>query len=100
MNPERCLSYWEAMPVDKVERLHLEWMWLQVASDAIQRRHPHAQWIADHSRGLPVPMKDDTLLAAVERIGVWLAEQPPIPIAPDSELARRARLHERAAAEG
>lgn len=73
----------------RIERVKLEEMWLQVATDAIQRRHPHAAWIAAHSRSLPIPLKDDALQAAVERIGVWLADQPPLPIAPDSYLARK-----------
>jgi hypothetical protein len=75
--------------MDRVERVQMEEMWLQVATDAICHRHPHAQWIADHSRGLPIPLTDAALEAAVERIGVWLAEQPPLPIHPDSRIARR-----------
>lgn len=77
--------------VNKVERVQMEEMWLQVATDAICHRHPHAQWIADHSRSLPIPLSNAALEAAVERIGVWLADQPTLPVDPDSELARRAR---------
>lgn len=69
----------------------MEEMWLTVATEAILHRHPHAQWIEKHSRGLPVPLKDAALEAAVERIGLWLADKPPLPIHPDSELARRQR---------
>lgn len=73
----------------RIERVQMEETWLTVATQALLHRHPQAQWIADHSRGLPIPLSDEALEAAVERIGVWLAEQPPLPVHPDSETARR-----------
>lgn len=84
----QCWRDWEAGAVKRLERVRMEEMFLQVAADAIQRRHPQASWIAAHSRGLPIPLSDAALEAAVERLGVWLAEQPPLPIDPDSYLAR------------
>lgn len=75
----------------RLERVQMEEMWLTVATEAILHRHPHAQWIADHSRGLPIPLSDAALQAAVERIGVWLSDQLPLPVHPDSEVARRGR---------
>lgn len=75
--------------MNRIERLQMEETWLTVATQAILHRHPQAQWIAEHSRELPIPLSDARLEAAVERIGLWLAEQPPLTVHPDSEMARR-----------
>jgi hypothetical protein len=84
----QCWQRWEAGAVTRMERLRMEEMFLQVAADAIQRCHPQAPWIVAHSRGLPIPLTDAALEAAVERLGVWLADQAEVPVDPDSYLAR------------
>ena len=71
-----------------LERVHAEELFAQLAADAIQRRHPQAVWLAEKGRERPIPLKDDALEAAIERLAAWLAEQPPIDIHPDSYLAR------------
>ena len=53
----------------RVERVLMEEMWLEVAAAAIRHRHPQVRWIAEHSYGLPIPLSDAALQAAVERIG-------------------------------
>jgi hypothetical protein len=73
-----------------LERVHAEEMFAQLAADAIQRRHPQAVWLAEKGRGRPIPLKDDALEAACERLAIWLAEQPDLPVDPDSWLARHA----------
>jgi hypothetical protein len=95
-----CWRDWEASAVNRVERFRMEQMWLTVATEAILHRHPAAVWIADHSRGLPIPLKDDALEAAVERIGLWLADRPDLPVDPDSALARQRETAGRAVSEG
>lgn len=71
-----------------LERVHAEEMFAQLAADAIQRRHPQAVWLVGKGHTRPIPLKDDALGAACERLAAWLAEQPPISIDPDSYLAR------------
>lgn len=74
--------------MNRLERFHAEELFAQLAADAIQRRHPRAAWLAEKGRERPIPLKDDALGAAIERLAAWLAEEPPVDIHPDSYLAR------------
>jgi hypothetical protein len=58
-----------------VERVQMEEMFVQVAADAILLRHPQSVWLAQHACIGHIRLTDTSLEAAVERLGVWLAEQ-------------------------
>jgi hypothetical protein len=53
----------------------MEEMFVQVAAEAIILRHPQSVWLAKHARIGHIRLTDTSLEAAVERLGVWLAER-------------------------
>lgn len=53
----------------------MEEMFVQLAADAIQRRHPQAVWLVKHGHIGRTGLSDRALEAAVERLGVWLDDQ-------------------------
>ena len=57
----------------KFERYVAEERFIQLAADAIQRRHPQADWLAVKGV-LPVALSDAALEAANQRLGDWLSE--------------------------
>lgn len=60
--------------MNKVERVFMELHFVQLAADAIQRRHPQADWLVRHAHFGDTGLTDRALEAAVERLGVWLTE--------------------------
>jgi hypothetical protein len=60
--------------VRPIERYDLEERFAQLATDAILRRHPEGKWLAEKGRTRPIPLKDEALEAACERLAAWLAE--------------------------
>jgi hypothetical protein len=63
--------------VNRVERLEMEEMFVQLAADAIQRRHPQADWLVTRANIGRIRMSDAALEAACERLGIWLVEHAP-----------------------
>ena len=61
--------------MNHVERFHLEVMFVAVAAEAIQRRHPASDWLVERGHVGHTGLTDRALEAAVERLGVWLDEQ-------------------------
>lgn len=57
--------------MNRIERLAANEAFVQAAADCIQRRHPHAAWLA-HKR--PQDMSDSTICEALRRLRSWLAE--------------------------
>ena len=55
-----------------LERVYAEERWVQLAADAIQRRHPNADWIARHGQLYATGLTDAALEAANERLTAWL----------------------------
>jgi hypothetical protein len=64
--------------MNRIERLQMEEMFVQLAADAIVKRHPRADWLAQHACAGRVPLTDDDLERGAERLASWLAEQPPL----------------------
>ena len=62
-----------------VERVRMEEMFVQIATDAIVLLHPQSAWLAKHGRIGNTGLTDAALEAAVERLGVWLDEQRTTP---------------------
>ena len=56
------------------ERLEMEERFVQLSADAICRRHPQAVWLVEKGRTRPIPLKDEALEAACERLAAWLVE--------------------------
>lgn len=57
-----------------IERLEWEERFVQLSADAIQRRHPQGMWLVEKGRVRPIPLKDEVLEAACERLAAWLAD--------------------------
>ncbi len=74
-----------AQPIGPVARLNLREEYRELAATAIRLRHKHAVKLA---RTQPEDLDDGTLAEAVLRLTAWIAEQPPLPVDPDSYLAR------------
>ena len=55
-------------------RYMLEEEFVQLAADAIERQHPHADWLAAHGYVGNTGLTERALEAAVERLGAWLAD--------------------------
>jgi hypothetical protein len=72
--------------MNRIDRLAIDEAFRQVAADCLQRRHPHAMWLVGKR---PEDMNDTTITEAVRRLKSWLAEQPELPIHPDSWIAKR-----------
>jgi hypothetical protein len=60
--------------MNRIERLDLEERFVQLSADAVCRRHPQAVWLIWQGRTRPIPLKDEALEAACERLAAWLAE--------------------------
>lgn len=74
-----------ARPLGPVARLTLRAEYRDLAATAIRLRHKHAAKLA---RTRPEDLDDGTLAEVVLRLTGWIAEQPPLPVDPDSYLAR------------
>lgn len=55
------------------QRHMLEEQFVQLAADAIERQHPHADWLVAHGHVGNTGLTQRALEAAVERLGAWLA---------------------------
>lgn len=58
-------------------RVMLEEEFVQLATDAIQRQHPQAAWLAEHGHAGETGLTERALEAANERLKAWLTEHPP-----------------------
>ncbi len=74
-----------AQPVGPVARYHLREEYRALAATAIRLRHKHARKLAETE---PERLDDGVLAETVLRLKAWIAEQPPLPIDPDSYRAR------------
>jgi hypothetical protein len=74
-----------ARRIGAVERFHLSERFLELASTAIRLRHRHAGRLATTR---PDDLTDGHLAETVLRLEAWIAEQPPLPVHPDSYRAR------------
>jgi hypothetical protein len=75
-----------AISLSAVERLEWSERFRSLAATAIRLRHRHADWLA---RAQPTDMDDGALVDIVQQVEAWIAEQPPLPIHPDSHAARQ-----------
>lgn len=60
--------------MNRIERLHAEERLVQLAADAIQRRHPQASWLVEHGRIGQTGLTERALEGAIERLEAWLAD--------------------------
>lgn len=72
--------------VSAVDRLEWRERYREVAAQAIRHRHKHADKLAVTR---PEDLADEQLLETVMRLDAWLLEQSPLPIDPDSWIAKR-----------
>lgn len=75
--------------MNKVQRVMAEYRFVALAGEAISRRHPQAEWLAEHGHLDRIGLTDRALEAAIARLETWLAEQPQPTIHPDSWTARK-----------
>lgn len=59
-----------------MERMRAEEMFVTLATECLQARHPAGAWLVKHGHVGNVGMTDTALEAAIERLGVWLSERP------------------------
>lgn len=64
--------------MSRLRRLMNEERLVQLAADAIQRRHPHAGWLA-RTIQMPIPLPDAKVEEAIEKLTAWLEEHPELP---------------------
>lgn len=74
-----------AQQIGAIARFHLNEEYRELAATAIRMRHKHALRLAETQ---PESLDDGVLAETVLRLKAWIAEQPPLPIDPDSYLAR------------
>ena len=56
----------------RLERIVAEETFVELASQALQRRHPNADWLVEHGRLYRTGLTDRALAAANERLAAWL----------------------------
>lgn len=71
-----------------IERFWLCQEYRALASTAVRMRHKHAVKLAATR---PEELTGEVLAATVLRLKGWIAEQPELPVDPDSVLARERR---------
>lgn len=76
--------------VSALVRLDLCERAIELAATAIRHRHPDAPWLATLR---PEDIAAEHLIDLVMGLEAWCAEQPPLPVHPDSHLARQGNLH-------
>lgn len=75
-----------AHEIGPVDRYYLTEEYRELAAQAIRLRHKHAAKLAETR---PEELSDGQLAGTVLRLKAWIAEQPPLPVDPDSYLARQ-----------
>lgn len=58
----------------RYRRFLAEEMFVQLAADAIVRRHPQAVWLAEHGHEGNVRLSDATLDEAIKKLEAWITE--------------------------
>ena len=72
--------------IGPVDRLWLLEEYRELAAQAIRHRHRHACKLVEMQ---PEKLSGGTLAETVLRLKAWIAEQPELPVDPNSWLARR-----------
>lgn len=80
-----------AQRIGPVARFHLAEEYLDLAATAIRMRHKNARKLAATR---PDDLSDGQLAETVLRLKAWIAEQPPLPVDPDSRRARQQHEYE------
>jgi hypothetical protein len=74
-----------AAPLSALDRFYLREEYRELAAQAIRQRHRHARKLVETE---PESLSDGALAETVLRLKGWLADQPPLPVDPDSHQAR------------
>lgn len=75
-----------AQPISPIVRLDMHEEYRELAALAIRHRHKSG-WKLAHTR--PESLADEQLAETILRLKGWLAEQPELPVHPDSWAARK-----------
>jgi hypothetical protein len=61
--------------MNKVERVHAEERFVQLAADCIRLLHPSSAWLARRGRIGQTGLTDRALAEAIKRLETWISEQ-------------------------